>query len=163
MIRLRSSVAYPAISTSLFEPEEWAKEDCLRAVEKIFEVTHYVMNHEMIDKLGPPFAFTLWVAARILLVDASNNKSIDSKIDYFIKILKRMGRYWKVARDYEELLSRVYDDYQSAKDGIRPASVHLLADMRRCAFDLMFSILREPREEVNLCQIRSESYHQASG
>lgn len=63
-----------------------------------------------------------------------------------------MGRYWKVAERYSTILKRVLDEYSeyeqaAATDSERmtPSSVKILADMRRCAFDLDFLISRQPR------------------
>lgn len=63
-----------------------------------------------------------------------------------------MGEHWKVAERYSSILQRVLDEYgeyqhSSAADGERstPSTVKILADMRRCAFDLDFLISRQPR------------------
>lgn len=66
-----------------------------------------------------------------------------------------MGTHWKVAERYSSILQRVldeYGEYQSsggaAADGehrTTPSTVKILADMRRCAFDLDFLISRQPR------------------
>lgn len=66
-----------------------------------------------------------------------------------------MGMHWKVAERYSSILQRVldeYGEYQSsggaAADGehrTTPSTVKILADMRRCAFDLDFLISRQPR------------------
>lgn len=109
----------------------------------------------MLDKLGPPFAFTLWVSARLLLVHGSTiAHTVSPDILFFVDALARMGKYWKVAERYSTILQRVLDEYgeyqQSAAlmDGERstPSTVKILADMRRCAFDLDFLISRQPRE-----------------
>lgn len=64
-----------------------------------------------------------------------------------------MGSHWKVAERYSNILQRVLDEYgeyqqSAAIDGERstPSTVKILADMRRCAFDLDFLISRQPRE-----------------
>lgn len=107
----------------------------------------------MLPKLGPPFAFSLWVSARLLLVHGSTiARTVSPDILFFVNTLARMGEYWKVAERYSSILQRVldeYDEYQqiSTTDAERstPSSVKILADMRRCAFDLDFLISRQPR------------------
>lgn len=150
MIRLHSSVAYPVVKPNPFEDLHTAAVDhCLSSVKKIVELTRCVVSHEMIDRLGPPFAFTMWVAARVILVNGSLGyafKPIDPDFHYLIEQLQRMGRYWKIAHHYVELLTRVYDDYSTAGDD-QPDSVCILADMRRCAFDLMFIVAQLPPKE----------------
>ena len=108
----------------------------------------------MLDKLGPPFAFTLWVSARLLLVHGSTiAHTVSPDIIFFVDTLAHMGGHWKVAERYSNILQRVLDEYgeyqqSAATDGERstPSTVKILADMRRCAFDLDFLISRQPRE-----------------
>lgn len=108
----------------------------------------------MLDKMGPPFAFTLWVSARLLLVHGSTiAHTVSADILFFVDTLFQLGKYWKVAERYSNILQRVLDEYNEyqqsiALDGERstPSTVKILADMRRCAFDLDFLISRQPRE-----------------
>jgi hypothetical protein len=124
------------------------------AVDSILSISRFVVDNNMLDKLGPPFAFTLWVSARLLLVHGSTiAHSVSPDIFFFVDTLAHMGRFWKVAERYSTILSRVLDEYgeyeQSAQtDDQRstPSSVKILTDMRRCAFDLDFLISRQPRD-----------------
>lgn len=107
----------------------------------------------MLDKLGPPFAFSLWVSARLLLVHGSAiAHTLSPDIYLFVDTLAQMGRYWKIAERYSTILKRVLDEYgeyeqTGGTEGERatPSTVKILADMRRCAFDLDFLISRQPR------------------
>ncbi|KAJ5904002.1 hypothetical protein N7504_006385 [Penicillium tannophilum] len=154
VIRLHSSAAYPTTRSPIFTPSYSASQRCLLAVDNILSVTRFVVENNMIDKLGPPFAFTLWVSARLLLVHGSTiAHTVSSDIIFFVDTLSHMGHHWKVAERYSNILQRVLDEYgeyqQSvAIDGERstPSTVKILADMRRCAFDLDFLISRQPRE-----------------
>ncbi|KAJ5752510.1 hypothetical protein N7520_009427 [Penicillium odoratum] len=154
VIRLHSSAAYPTTRSPIFTPSYSASQRCLLAVDNILSVTRFVVENNMLDKLGPPFAFTLWVSARLLLVHGSTiAHTVSSDIIFFVDTLSRMGQHWKVAERYSNILQRVLDEYgeyqQSvAIDGERstPSTVKILADMRRCAFDLDFLISRQPRE-----------------
>lgn len=113
-----------------------------------------MVDHNTLDKLGPPFAFTLWVSARLLLVHGSTiAHTVSPDIHFFVDTLSHMGQHWKVAERYSNILQRVLDEYgeyqqSAATDGERstPSTVKILADMRRCAFDLDFLISRQPRE-----------------
>ncbi|PYI20619.1 putative C6 transcription factor [Aspergillus japonicus CBS 114.51] len=153
VIRLHSSAAYPTTRSPIFTPSYSASQRCLLAVDNILSVTRYVVENNMLDKMGPPFAFTLWVSARLLLVHGSTIAHIVSPdIIFFVDTLSQMGKYWKVAERYSSLLQRVLDEYgeyqqSSTNEGERvtPSSVKILADMRRCAFDLDFLISRQPR------------------
>jgi hypothetical protein len=106
----------------------------------------------MLNKLGPPFAFSIWVAARLLLVHGSTiDHLVNPDIHPLVETLQEMGYYWEVANRYAKLLSRVLSEYNAserAPPGVAretPSSVKILADMRRTAFDLDFLISRQPR------------------
>lgn len=158
MIRLHSSAAYPTTRSPIFTPSYSAGQRCLVAVDNILALTRFVVDNNLLDRLGPPFAFTVWVSARLLLVHGSTiAHTVNPDIFLFVDTLARMGRYWKVAERYSTILKRVLDEYREyeqavATDGDRmtPSSVKILADMRRCAFDLDFLISRQPRSAHNL-------------
>lgn len=126
-------------------------------------MTRFVVNNNILDKLGPPFAFTLWVSARLLLVHGSTiAHTVNSDIVFIVDTLSQMGKYWKVAERYSTILQRVLDEYgeyqqSGAVDGDRstPSSVKILADMRRCAFDLDFLISRQPRSSPTASQLEA--------
>lgn len=109
----------------------------------------------MLDKLGPPFAFTLWVSARLLLVHGSTiAHTVSPDILFFVNTLAEMGKIWKVAERYATILRRVLDEYGdyeqsigTAGERLTPSTVKILADMRRCAFDLDFLISSQPKPE----------------
>ncbi|PKY01254.1 C6 transcription factor [Aspergillus campestris IBT 28561] len=153
VIRLHSSAAYPTTRSPIFTPSYSASQRCLLAVDNILSVTRFVVDNNMLDKLGPPFAFTLWVSARLLLVHGSTiAHTVNPNITFFVDTLAHMGKHWKVAERYSSILQRVLDEYgeyqqSSADDTERttPSTVKILADMRRCAFDLDFLISRQPR------------------
>lgn len=71
VIRLHSSAAYPTTRSPIFTPSYSASQRCHSAVENIAALGEFVVQNGMLTKLGPPFAFTLWVAARLLLVHGS--------------------------------------------------------------------------------------------
>ncbi|RDW60422.1 putative C6 transcription factor [Aspergillus mulundensis] len=160
VIRLHSSAAYPTTRSPIFTPSYSASQRCLLAVDNILSVTRFVVNNNILDKLGPPFAFTLWVSARLLLVHGSTiAHTVSPDIVFIVDTLSRMGKYWKVAERYSTILQRVLDEYgeyqqAGAVDGDRstPSSVKILADMRRCAFDLDFLISRQPRSSPTASQ-----------
>ena len=110
----------------------------------------------MLDKLGPPFAFTLWVSARLLLVHGSTiAHTVSPDFLFFVNTLAQMGKIWKVAERYSTILRRVLDEYGEYEQSIgtmgervTPSTVKILADMRRCAFDLDFLISRQPKPAV---------------
>lgn len=150
IIRLHSSAAYPTTRSAIFTPSYSASQRCLCAVENIATLGEFVVNNGLLNKLGPPFAFTLWVASRVLLVHGSTvEHKLSPQIAFFVETLKEMGQYWPVAARYCELLQRVLDEHRDSErqgDGVTPSSVKILADMRRTAFDLDFLISRQPKQ-----------------
>ncbi|KAL2149023.1 hypothetical protein VTH82DRAFT_1709 [Thermothelomyces myriococcoides] len=149
IIRLHSSAAYPTTRSPIFTPSYSASQRCHTAVENISTLCKFVVENGLLVKLGPPFAFTLWVAARVLLVHGSTvERKLNPQIGLFVDTLREMGRYWPVAARYCSLLSRVLDEHRDSErqgGGEVPGSVKILADMRRTAFDLDFLISRQPR------------------
>ncbi|KAM0250184.1 hypothetical protein ACHAQJ_008727 [Trichoderma viride] len=149
VIRLHSSAAYPTTRSAIFTPSFSAAQRCHGAVENISALGDFVVNNGFLPKLGPPFAFTIWVAARVLLVHGSTvEHKLSPQISFFVDVLREMGRYWPVAAGYSGLLQRVLDEHRDSErqgGGVTPSSVKILADMRRTAFDLDFLISRQPR------------------
>ena len=116
VIRLHSAAAYPTVKSQIFGPSYNAMQRCLGAVESIREIAQDTINNTMLDLLGPPFAFSLWTSARLLLVHAATmDCEIDPKIRFFISTLEQMGQHWQIASTYAEILNRVvYEGQQSA-------------------------------------------------
>ena len=155
VIRLHSSAAYPTTRSPIFTPSFSASQRCHSAVEDICALCTYVRTNNLLTKLGPPFAFSLWVAARLLLVHGSTiDHQVNPAIAPLVETLREMGYYWRVAERYATLLQRVIDEYHESErapvgaNGVRetPSTVRILADMRRCAYDLDFLISRQPRQ-----------------
>ncbi|KAK4992842.1 hypothetical protein LTR66_006161 [Elasticomyces elasticus] len=155
VIRLHSSAAYPTTRSPIFTPSFSASQRCQTAVEDICCLCTYVRNNQVLTRLGPPFAFSLWVAARLLLVRGSTvDHRVDPAIYLLVETLQEMGVYWKVAGRYATLLQRVLDEYNESErapagangERVTPSTVRILADMRRCAYDLDFLISRQPRQ-----------------
>jgi hypothetical protein len=125
-----------------------------------------VTQHNILDKLGPPFAFTIWVAARLLLVHSSTiEHSISQDVYIFLGALSEMGRHWKVAERYAMILKRVLDEQNESQrlagGSSTPSTVRILADMRRCAYDLDLLISRQPRRnQTQVSESTNDLVHQ---
>ena len=93
------------------------------------------------------------MAARVLLVHGSTiDHRVDSSVNILVSTLQDLGQYWEVGTRYANLLSRVLSEYQESQqtaglggERVTPSTVKILADMRRCAFDLDFLIARQPK------------------
>ncbi|OAQ96645.1 hypothetical protein LLEC1_04287 [Akanthomyces lecanii] len=107
VVRLHSSAAYPTVRSHLFAPSHYAMQRCLSAVQSLGDIAQDVYEASGLDHLGPPFIFSLWVAARLLLVHAATiGCPVDSRIEFFIEILGHVGQYWEVADTYAKVLAR---------------------------------------------------------
>lgn len=108
VVRLHSSAAYPTVRSHLFVPSHYAMQRCLSAVQSLGDIARDVYEASGLDILGPPFVFSLWVAARLLVVHAATVEcDIDPRIEFFIEILGHVGKYWQVANNYAKILARV--------------------------------------------------------
>ena len=113
VIRLHSAAAYPSVHSHIFKPSYNAMQKCLSAIVSLKEISLDASN-SMLDLLGPMFAYSLWVAARLLLVHASvTEHELDPTVGFFICALDRMGQYWDIAQYYAEVLSRLLQESQS--------------------------------------------------
>lgn len=139
VIRLNSSAAYPAQSSPIFSSSYSAMQRCLSAVENLRQLCRFVKLSGFLDKLGPPFAFAIWVGSRVMLVHGSTmDHEVDPDIDFFVTTLSEMGEHWLVAKRYSEILGRVLAEYRQSHrasgvtgERVTPSTVKILADMRR--------------------------------
>lgn len=107
VVRLHSAAAYPTIRSHIFVPSHWAMQRCLSAVQSLGDIARDVYEANGLDLLGPPFAFSLWVAARLLIVhSATVGCPLDPRIEFLIETLNHVGQYWDVANNYAKILSR---------------------------------------------------------
>ncbi|CAK7271876.1 hypothetical protein SEPCBS119000_004831 [Sporothrix epigloea] len=147
-IRLHASSAYPTTRSPIFAPSYSASQRCQSAVENMAQLCEFAVANNLLSKLGPPFAFSLWVAARLYLVHGSTvEHKLNARVYFLVDTLRAMGRYWPVAGRYCALLQRVLDECgdserQGDQDHAPPQSppplttIQVLAHMRRTAFDL---------------------------
>jgi hypothetical protein len=138
VIRLNSSAAYPSQTSPLFSSSYSAMQRCLSAVDNLRQLARFVQSSGLLDRVGPPFAFCVWVCARVTLVHGSAMDHEVDDIGFFVSVLSEMGTYWDVARRYSEILSRVLEEYQQSQRALTstgeratPSTVRILADMRR--------------------------------
>lgn len=154
VIRLHSAAAYPTTHSHIFTPSFNAMQRCLGAVESLREIAQDTINNTMLDLLGPPFAFSLWTSARLLLVHAatvdpstsstyiSGGASADyPKLHFFIATLSAMGQHWRLAQIYAETLNRVVLEGQQAAANAASAShpktsARTFKEMRKAAYEL---------------------------
>ncbi|KAF5008989.1 hypothetical protein FDECE_4763 [Fusarium decemcellulare] len=151
-VRLHSSAAYPTVRSHIFVPSHYAMQRCLSAVQSLGDITRDVLEADGLNLLGPPFAFSLWVAGRLLLVHAATvGCAVDPLIDFFIDTLRNVGEHWDVASNYSKILGRLV---QRGRQGDMS-----FAAMRRSAYDLvtLTSTARHSSLEPTSTQVTSLS------
>ena len=161
VIRLHSAAAYPTVSSSQFRPSYNAMQRCLGAVESLREIAQDTINNSMLDLLGPPFAFSLWTSARLLLVHAATmDCEVDPKIRFFISTLQSMGIYWDIAATYAETLTRVVNEGQQnahsfAGNNIANSSTaRSFKEMRKNAYELSL-LLNQKQGDAGVSRVHT--------
>ncbi|KAH0612932.1 uncharacterized protein H6S33_009312 [Morchella sextelata] len=161
VIRLHSSAAYPTTRSSIFGPSYSAGQRCLSAVENIAALTRLVISNNMLHLLGSTFAFTVWVAARLLLVHASTTEySTIPDVRLFLDALREMGKCYQTAERYATIIQRVVEELsqtqmQTANGSVSDQDtdstgsstrncVAILSDMRMTAYAVDVMISRQP-------------------
>ena len=125
--------ADPPHRSPIFSPSYAASQQCYSSVENIVALAQYVVHHRLVANLGPPFAFSLWVTARVLLVHGSTiEKHVSQDIHFLVETLEDIGRHWSIAARYASILSLVIREFSLPEsEKTTPSSVTILADMRR--------------------------------
>lgn len=140
IIRLHSAGAYPTHRSSIFTPSYSAAKQCFSAAQSIANLSVAALRADLLPKLGPLFAYTMWIAACVFLVHGSTiNHDVDPLVDQLIKVLREMGKHRSVATRYADVLARVLKQYRDhlPENTVIPAPLRrILVEMRRTAFDL---------------------------
>lgn len=165
VIRLHSAAGYPVVCSSVFKPSQQAMQRCLAAVESLRAIAQDVMDSNGLDLLGPPFAFSLWAAARVLLVHAAATENIIdlNKVNFFIITLEQMGHYWEVAGRYAKILERLVAEGQKARES---SSTHQhqhaksFTAMRSLAYELNQLVSQRPQSVLSPTSTRLTSLNE---
>ncbi|OKL59982.1 hypothetical protein UA08_04948 [Talaromyces atroroseus] len=146
VVRLHSCAAYPTVRSHIFTPSFYASQRCLTAVQSLREIAQDVMNTGMLNLLGPHFAFSLYVAARLLLVHAAcTGAETDPNCEFFISILDQMGQYWSISRQYAQLLNQICKRSRMEwplNNAMTLSIPKALAMMRRRAYEIHISAIQ---------------------
>ena len=150
VIRLHSAAAYPTSRSYIFTPSQNAMQRCLSAVQSLREIAQDVVGGSMLDLLGPPFALSLWVCARLLIVHAATTEAdVDvPNLSFFITTLESMGRYWQIAQVYAETLRRVLQETPNLDPDLHRSHSRITmtkyTSMRQLAHDLASFSTQKP-------------------
>lgn len=152
VIRLHSSAGYSLIKSDFFTSSPSAARKCVQAAKNMVILARQVSAMGNWECLGPHYAWSLWVSARLLLVDCvtSNKGAFPVDLEFLIAALKQMGQVWKVASRYWEILSLVIDEeleLRGTPGSDQRRSTALLSDMRRNAYALDYLLSNKNSNE----------------
>lgn len=112
VIRLNSSVAYQNFDSNFFILSSTAKEKCIQSANFLASFSSKLplyldhLNGDIYLLCGPFFAFALWVAARLLFVDAlRSGEDFKPEFDQLVSALSITGTLWESATRYSDILS----------------------------------------------------------
>ena len=166
VIRLHSAAGYPIVCSSVFMPSQQAMQRCLAAVDSLRAIAQDVSEANGLDLLGPPFAFALWLSARVLLVHAAATESaVDlKKVGFFLATLENMGHYWEVAGRYAKILDRLVTEGQKSHEPHSGSHQHQhtrsFTSMRSLAYDLSQLVSQRPQSVLSPTSTRLTSLNE---
>lgn len=166
IIRLNSSVGYQNFDSDYILFSSMARSKCLESAQSIAEYSTKIPNFFAYTEsdpyaiCGPYYGFTIWVAARLLFVNAiRSEEDFGAALDQLLLALSRIGLVWRSSAKYKEildLLKKEESEYRAngqsvftidptlsvnSTDGgsqlsLHPESSRLFSDMRFNAYSL---------------------------
>ncbi|KAF5637401.1 positive regulator of purine utilization [Fusarium sp. NRRL 25303] len=108
-------------------------ERCLNSVQALAQIITKVAD-QTVDKLGWPFAWSVWVAARFLTAQRYFTGETDTetiaKVSLFTTFLSTMGRFWQISASYARMLRRATSDLDAGTEPGQGTILQLMADLR---------------------------------
>lgn len=105
----------------------------MRSVDLLNKVVRKATN-QISDKLGWPFAWSVWVAARYLIAlrytTGNNELQTTDTLALFVGFLDRMGRIWQISATYARLLRQTISELSQGTIPEQASVLELMADMR---------------------------------
>ncbi|KAK1148195.1 hypothetical protein N8T08_010840 [Aspergillus melleus] len=116
-IHLHGLVAYPALDSMNSPAYENARLEsrsyCLLSIDGIARILAQLSDRET-DKLGWPAAWSAWIAARYLLVEASYVTELKEELYHILsQFIGKMSTHWQVVDKYRRLLQRAVSELAS--------------------------------------------------
>lgn len=118
VIRLNSAVGYQHFHESTyFMLSDAARSKCLSSAKMIVSFSEKIpallddCREMAFAKCGPFYGFTVWVGARLLLVNSINAElEVPTELDQLVSILAQIGQTWESSAKYSDILSFLKDD-----------------------------------------------------
>ncbi|KAG7285776.1 hypothetical protein NEMBOFW57_008070 [Staphylotrichum longicolle] len=150
MIQLHGVIAYPPdqnLASHASQLPTDSRQQCLESAAVVIRIATDVATDDIGDRLGWPFAWSLWVAARYLLVAELNGAETSRHhFDALLGSLKQMSQYWQISGKYWRLLNQAVGDLHNARRDAndRNGVLGLLADLRVSTSDLEDQFRTDP-------------------
>lgn len=166
LIQLHGVIAYPPDQNLAGHASQVltdSQQQCAASAAIVMRIAADVTAEDIGDRLGWPFAWSIWVTARYLLVAELNGaEAPQDRFDVLLFTLKQMSQYWQISGKYWRLLNQAVGDRssggRSANGGKRV--LDLLADLRVSTSDLEDQFRTDPVLHSALC---SGEYVPSSG
>ncbi|KAJ4113860.1 hypothetical protein NW768_011390 [Fusarium equiseti] len=127
---LTPDIILPDIST---EARQGSQERCLRSSKALAEIVTRAATH-VVDNLGWPFAWSVWVAARFLIsrryTMGSSDPETSANISAFSDFLGRMSRFSQISSTYARLLGQALSEIETCDTSGQNNILHLISDWR---------------------------------
>lgn len=146
-IFLHGVVAYsstPGLGSQLAIYQARSRQKCAEEIENLARMVA-LLRKEDLCKLGWPFSWAVWVAARYILIAEHGGGSIIPQryFSTFLACLRETGRYWQISKKYWWLLRRGRAELNGST--VSGNSVlRFLVDQRATTGDLEDRFSRDP-------------------
>jgi hypothetical protein len=136
-IRMYTVAAYPSSASPHVRASTSAQARCRSSVKDVADMVRLLQDCEL-DRLGPNFAFVLWVASRSLVILSttgyeSSRERTNNDMQPLLNALRHLGRQWPSAARYSELVQLVLDT-QDSPGG--PSYLQIFNDTKKTAYGL---------------------------
>lgn len=117
IIRLHSTGAFPYFQDKYLVSSQSSRSKCLKLSNLILEISKTLPGIFRLDaettyqRLGPYYAFAVWVSGRVILVNCLHSEGqLGEDFDYCITLLRQIGSKWPCAMKFADILEFFKDD-----------------------------------------------------
>lgn len=127
----------PSTKSPYLRPSPSAPARCRQAIRDVASLTTCVPIHEL-NKLGPIFAFVVWVAARSLVIlwtkgYENTYGSMPADLEPLLNALRQLSIWWPCAQRYNDIIQLILDTKNNPGG---PTGLDIFSDTRRTVYGL---------------------------
>ncbi|GAD96499.1 hypothetical protein FG09884.1 [Paecilomyces variotii No. 5] len=136
-IRLYTVAAFPSTTSPYLRPSVAARGRCRQVISEITSLVKNLKTSDL-DRLGPMFAFVVWVASRSLIIlwttgYEAAKELLPPDLEILLNILRQLSMRWPCAQKYTEIIQLVLE----RKDSSGGATIlDIFNDTRRTSYGL---------------------------